>query len=120
VKVSFSTRFPTLREGIERDHCDNSKDNMCVVLFWKNDRPNSVEYFEYHALYLRLEAVGSTKRQVRAGSELSQYFRFPAINTPYLLRLFTPLMAGLWWCYLQKGVISFNSWQDSPSLGSND
>jgi hypothetical protein len=59
VKVSFSTRFPTLREGIERDNCDNSKDNTCVVLFWKKGRPNSVEYFEHHALHLRLEAVGS-------------------------------------------------------------
>ena|ERR1700677_468822 len=48
VKVSFSIRFATLREGIERNHGDNSKDKMCVVIFWKDGRPNSVEYFEHH------------------------------------------------------------------------
>lgn len=52
VKVSFSICFATLREGVERDNGDNSKDDMCVVLFRKNGRADSVEYFEYHALHL--------------------------------------------------------------------
>ena len=52
MKVSFSICFATLREGVERDNGDDSKDNMRVVLFWKNGRANSVEYFEYHALHL--------------------------------------------------------------------
>lgn len=52
MKVSFSICFATLREGVERDNGDDSKDNMRVVLLWKNGRAKSVEYFEYHALHL--------------------------------------------------------------------
>jgi len=42
VKVSCSICFATLREGIDCNHSDNSKDSVCVVLFWKNGRPNSI------------------------------------------------------------------------------
>ena len=51
MEVSLSICFATLRESVERDHGDNSKDDMCVVLFWKKGRPNSIEYFEYHAVH---------------------------------------------------------------------
>ena len=50
VKVSFSICFATLRESVDSNHGDNSKDNMTVVLFWKDGRPNSIEYFEDHAV----------------------------------------------------------------------
>ena len=41
VKVSFSVRFATLSEGIDRDHSDNNKESVC---FWnKDDRANSID-----------------------------------------------------------------------------
>ena len=52
VKVSFSIRLASLSEGIDCNYRDNGENSMRVVLFWKDFRPNSIEYFEHHVGHL--------------------------------------------------------------------